>query len=131
MVEEEKRTAITPAVIHRIEVRLKLAEEPDRSSRTRANVFIEDAITKSMVARANRILAEAIPQKSCGEAADEIATAQRLIEAGVRNNDTEVIEVGRQIWSEVWPEEIANLHVDLYIKDLREGLIAERWNRQI
>jgi hypothetical protein len=67
-------------------------------------------------------MTENIYEKSVGEAADIIATAQRLIEAGVNSGDNELIEAGRKRWKEVWPDEIVDRHVDLYVKDLREEL---------
>lgn len=60
--------------------------------------------------------------KSVGEAADIIAAAQRLIEAGVNSNDYELIAAGRKIWAEVWPSEVVDLHIDMYVKHLREEL---------
>jgi hypothetical protein len=61
-------------------------------------------------------------EKSVGEAADIIATAQRIIEAGVNSGDSELIEVGRKRWKEVWPDEVVDLFVDIYVKDLQEEL---------
>ncbi|OGM08087.1 hypothetical protein A2W13_02675 [Candidatus Woesebacteria bacterium RBG_16_36_11] len=59
---------------------------------------------------------------SVGEAGDIIATAQRLIEAGVLTGDNELIKAGKERLIEVWPTEIVNLHVNLYIEDLRNDL---------
>jgi hypothetical protein len=65
-----------------------------------------------------------IYQTSVGEAADTIATAQRLIEAGVLTGDDELINIGKAKWLQVWPPEIANLAVDKYIKDLRKEIAS-------
>lgn len=58
-----------------------------------------------------------------GEAADEIATSQRLIEAGVKSGDEELIQAGIERWKGVWPSEVVEQHVEMYVKDLtKEGL---------
>jgi hypothetical protein len=46
-------------------------------------------------------MTEKINEKPVGEAGDIIATAQKLIEAGVISGDVELIEVGRKRWKEV------------------------------
>ncbi len=75
---------------------------------------------------ANNVPAENVYLKSCGESGDIIATCQRLIEAGVANEDPESIEAGRKRWKEVWPKDIVDLYVDLYIEDLKEELASGR-----
>ena len=57
---------------------------------------------------------------SVGDAADEIAASQRLIEAGVKSGNSELIEVARQRWSRIWPKEVVEQHVKMYVKDLNE-----------
>ena len=71
-------------------------------------------------------MTEKINEKSVGEAADIIVAAQRLIEAGVMNGDNESIEAGRKRWKEVWPDEIVDRHVDVYVKDLKKELVLDR-----
>jgi len=52
MVEYDQKTAINPALIHRIEASLVLPGEAALKPGQEANVLIEDAITKTVVARA-------------------------------------------------------------------------------
>ena len=59
---------------------------------------------------------------SVGDAADEIAACNRLIEAGVNSGDQELIQVAIERWSRVWPEEVVEQHVEMNIKDLEERL---------
>jgi hypothetical protein len=65
-------------------------------------------------------MTEDINRKPVGETADIIATAQRLIEAGVLTEEKDLIEAGRKKWKEVWPDDIVDLQVDLYINDLQQ-----------
>lgn len=124
MKEQKERTPVE--VAHRIIGALNWPGEK-RNPRTQADVLIEDAITKTVVARVNRVLAERrYYQKSVGEAADVITGAQILIEAGVRYGNSEAVEAGRNIWKEVWPKEVVDIHVDLFIEDIKEEMTTSR-----
>jgi hypothetical protein len=59
-------------------------------------------------------------ETSVSEAGDIIASAQRLIEAGVLTDDPELIEAAKLRWKQVWPDEVVDLNVDIYVKDLRK-----------
>ena len=56
------------------------------------------------------------------DAADEIAACERLIEAGVNGGDKELIQAGMERWKRVWPDEVVEQVVEMYVKDLNEEL---------
>ncbi|NMC35561.1 hypothetical protein GYA49_00800 [Candidatus Beckwithbacteria bacterium] len=58
------------------------------------------------------------------EAADKMSLAQRLIEAGVKCDNKELIKIGRKRMREVWPKEVADLFVKAYKSQIEEEILG-------
>lgn len=62
------------------------------------------------------------PEYSCGDAGDRHATINRLIHAGLANNDQAALKRARQLFREFWPSEVADAHFALMVEDAEADL---------
>jgi len=63
MAEGKEKISVTPATIYRIVDHLNLPRKPSESLRVKADVLIEDAIAKRVIAKAGKVLEEKIERE--------------------------------------------------------------------